>query len=298
MGSAILINLVVFDSIITHAKEMAANHVSNVQDSTDELVDKLLDRALEVEPLHHAQLDNTTLGKAPRPGHLIIPPPPPPPTYSHFGTSEDCQVLPGNLGIQCLLGLCYAAILVFKKICEKSNRTWWEFALDSSKQLCGWILIQRLLFAQRMLPPGDECEWYWVMTVVDSTLGVYVDYLLLSYITGHFLKGENDYKTGHYKDAKGAISPCMYFKQLVVWLAVVTGMKFTTSMMVIQGAHQFTIAANYILKPVNGYPQLKFFTLMIATPLFMNSLQFWLVDNIIMKEDEDSRTKSLATQKS
>merc|ERR1719160_2206797 len=60
-----------------HDMELVTNHVSNVQDSMDRLIDKLLsnlaskffDRALKASSLHDADLDNMTLGM---PGHLAI----------------------------------------------------------------------------------------------------------------------------------------------------------------------------------------------------------------------------------
>merc|ERR1719421_2132086 len=58
-------------------EELAANHTSDMQDFmhklvdklSDKLVDKLFDRPLKAS-LHHASLDNVTLGK---PGHFAMP---------------------------------------------------------------------------------------------------------------------------------------------------------------------------------------------------------------------------------
>lgn len=60
--------VILFDFVLqTHAKELSANHGSEVQHSTyvpvDNLVDKLANRVLKVWPLHNADLDEATLGK-------------------------------------------------------------------------------------------------------------------------------------------------------------------------------------------------------------------------------------------
>eukprot|EP00746_Dinoflagellata_sp_MGD_P163579 gnl/MRDRNA2_/MRDRNA2_91698_c0_seq1.p1 gnl/MRDRNA2_/MRDRNA2_91698_c0~~gnl/MRDRNA2_/MRDRNA2_91698_c0_seq1.p1 ORF type:complete len:222 (-),score=49.24 gnl/MRDRNA2_/MRDRNA2_91698_c0_seq1:120-785(-) len=205
-----------------------------------------------------------------------------------------CQVLPGIFGIavQGLLFFCSVGILVLKKYREKSDRTWFEFGLDSSKQLfgAGWIHIMNLLFAQqlerRLAGRSDECDWYWVNIMVDTTLGVYVEYLLLAFITTWILRG-NDFKSGDYMDETGAVIPRKYVKQLIVWLFVVTGMKMCMLALMLVGRHQFETAATFILAPVNNIPTLKLLTVMIATPVCMNAFQFWVVDNIIKKKADN-----------
>lgn len=210
--------------------------------------------------------------------------------------SHACQVLPGFFGIlvQGLLFLCSIGILVFKKYQEKSNRTWFEFGLDSSKQLmgAGWIHVMNLLFAQqlqsRLSGSGDQCDWYWVNIMVDTTLGVYVEFLLLSFITSFVLKGA-DFKSGAYKNDHGDVLPRKYFKQLGVWLVVVTCMKLFMLVLMLLGQHQFEIVSTFILAPVSPVPKLKLLIVMILTPVCMNAFQFWVVDNFIRKKDDEEQ---------
>jgi hypothetical protein len=111
---------------------------------------------------------------------------------------------------------------------------------------------------------------------------VFVEYLLLSLITCCVLKGE-DYKTGAYRDKTGAVVALKYFKQLAVWLFVVTGMKIATLALVLRSTHYFAIAATFILEPVNRHAVSKLLAVVIVTPVCMNALQFWVVDNILKK---------------
>merc|ERR1711862_931519 len=74
-----------------------------------------------------------------------------------------------------------------KKETEKlgdAARTKEEFFLDASKQFAGagWIHIMNLAFASALnsfMSSGDECEWYWINIMVDTTIGTGVAYVFL-----------------------------------------------------------------------------------------------------------------------
>eukprot|EP00746_Dinoflagellata_sp_MGD_P037067 gnl/MRDRNA2_/MRDRNA2_189004_c0_seq1.p1 gnl/MRDRNA2_/MRDRNA2_189004_c0~~gnl/MRDRNA2_/MRDRNA2_189004_c0_seq1.p1 ORF type:complete len:238 (+),score=21.84 gnl/MRDRNA2_/MRDRNA2_189004_c0_seq1:55-768(+) len=210
--------------------------------------------------------------------------------------ASGCEVLPGLFGIlvQGILFLCRIGTLVFKKYREKSERTWFEFGLDSSKQLAGagWIHVLNIVFAQRLesnLAKGDECEWYWVNIMVDTTLGVYVSYVLLHQLTAMVQalfgeRGGDDFKSGSYKDSQGDIIYDKFYKQLVLWLVVVTGMKVFMLVLMLLFSGPLGALASFVLTPVSWHSGLKLVSVMIVTPFAMNSLQFWLVDNIIRKQ--------------
>lgn len=59
------VNVTVFLMLVAqiHAMDLTINHNANVQDLVDKLADKLLNRALKASPLHHADLESTTLKK-------------------------------------------------------------------------------------------------------------------------------------------------------------------------------------------------------------------------------------------
>ena len=68
--------------------------------------------------------------------------------------ADECEVLPGILGlvVQMALFLCCVGILVVKKVREGSERTWFDFMLDGSKQFigAGYIHLLNLLFSMHM----------------------------------------------------------------------------------------------------------------------------------------------------
>jgi hypothetical protein len=205
----------------------------------------------------------------------------------------ECLVLPGLYGVlvQGLLFLCCVMTLVCKKVREGAQRTWWEFGLDSSKQFvgAGCLHVLNLVCAEKMSPlkGGDECEWYWINIMVDTTLGVLVEYWFLSVITRLIEtqlspEAAAEFKTGEYY-VDGVFHIARYFKQLSVWLLVVIAMKFSMVLFMLLLNAPLLATSKFILQPFLTTPSLKLLVVMIATPLFMNSLQFWLVDNFIKK---------------
>mmetsp|Transcript_61637 Transcript_61637/g.133466 ORF Transcript_61637/g.133466 Transcript_61637/m.133466 type:complete len:228 (-) Transcript_61637:349-1032(-) len=212
-----------------------------------------------------------------------------------MAAEEHCILIPGFFGVlvQGLLLLISLGVLVYKKWREGKDRQWREFLLDSSKQLfgAGWIhvanLIAAAIFGNTL--QGDSCGWYWVNIVVDTTLGVAIEYgLLLGFtraleaVTGH----KGDFKTGEYRDEEGFFVMPKYLKQLSVWLLCVTGMKLIIVLLMFIFSDYFSRAAAFVLSPFKNDPKLKLVVVMILTPCVMNALQFWLTDNFIQKQKE------------
>eukprot|EP00928_Gymnodinium_smaydae_P032446 TRINITY_DN23496_c0_g1_i2.p1 TRINITY_DN23496_c0_g1~~TRINITY_DN23496_c0_g1_i2.p1 ORF type:complete len:253 (+),score=64.35 TRINITY_DN23496_c0_g1_i2:456-1214(+) len=219
-----------------------------------------------------------------------------------------CLLLPGHLGvvIQVVLFVFSFGILVFKKYREDAEkaldsepaRSWTEFGLDSSKQCVGafWIHILNLVFSillPRFKAGGtDECEWYWINIMVDTTFGVVLEWLLLLGIFAaleHMLgDGAEDFRSGEYM-VDGEIDMGRYTKQLTVWLTIVTLMKFVV-LAIIWKASLLRTIAYWALLAFALTPRLKLVVVMVLTPVVMNSFQFWFVDEFIKKRDRRAET--------
>ncbi|CAJ1338563.1 unnamed protein product [Effrenium voratum] len=210
---------------------------------------------------------------------------------------KDCVVLPGLYGIlvQLLLFCCCVGVLLIKKVREGSRRTWLQFGLDSSKQFVGsgWIHVLNLLCALVMgtqMDECDECEWYWLNIMLDTTLGVLVEYLLLRLVMEALntvlQEGAQDFRTGSYWRG-GDFEVAMYLKQLLVWLLIVTFMKLSMVVLMILLAKPLTLIARAMLKPFLANPKLKLIMVMIVTPMFMNAFQFWVTDSFLKKQEGD-----------
>mmetsp|Transcript_122358 Transcript_122358/g.357165 ORF Transcript_122358/g.357165 Transcript_122358/m.357165 type:complete len:247 (+) Transcript_122358:87-827(+) len=206
----------------------------------------------------------------------------------------ECVVLPGLYGlfVQGLLFLCCVGVLIFKKVREGAQRTWFEFCLDSSKQFigAGWIHVTNLVCATALgsrMSKGDECEWYWINIMIDTTLGVAVEYWLLRQITrtlqACLADGASDYHSGEYWIGD-EFQLRRYVKQLMVWLLVVTLMKLVMVLLILLCQVPLVAIASFLLAPFVQRPWTKLLVVMILTPLCMNVFQFWVVDSFIQKQ--------------
>lgn len=218
----------------------------------------------------------------------------------------ECHLLAGVFGyaVQGILFLLALGSLVVKKITGPADRTWYMFSLDSSKQLAGagWIHILNLLFAHHLAEhfnsaDTDACDWYAVNIIVDCTLGVFVEYLLLGgllVMLAACLGENNGFESGEYRDESGAVDYCRYVKQLGLWLFIVSCMK-VSMMGVMYLGHNWLVGAADVLYGWFDNEKAKLLAVMVFTPWVMNSFQFWMVDNIIRKKDDDDYASCSST---
>jgi len=209
-----------------------------------------------------------------------------------------CSVLGGEFALlmQAGLGGITVSVLVTKKYLEHGDRSWFEFGLDSSKQIfgAGWIhvanMLCAILFAER-LAGVDGCTWYAANIIVDTTLGVGVEWALLQgvksiVIACRFQALQELLETGSYwrlADGERQFRVANYASQLVVWLLIVTLMK-VSMVALMQVLPQVVYAINAALSVFASMPRVKLFAVMIVIPMMMNSLQFVLTDNFIKRK--------------
>merc|ERR1719215_2398323 len=169
-----------------------------------------------------------------------------------------------------------------------------EFLLDASKQFAGagWIHVMNLGFASAlnsMMSSGDECEWYFINIMVDTTLGTAVAYWLLQIANAAIKKrlspeAAMSFQSGEYKTEDGQIDYNKYIKQLVVWLAIVSCMKILMVVFMFLFSGPLLAFAGFILAPFLKQPWLKLVFVMVVIPLIMDGFQIWMVDNFIKKK--------------
>jgi len=193
---------------------------------------------------------------------------------------------------------------------DKRSRSDNEFLLDSSKQLLGviWLLMCNML-CEKLIGDNrfESCEWYWINTMLDTTLGVLIEYIalqaimwVLQHVAIEYTTSAHDYsygytrnasvdsrnfRTGEYKDASDEISPWQYAKQLAVWLLCVTCMKLTLSM-VTYVFHAFFENITHRFSDFVGGGETELFDAIILFPCIMNTFQFMVTDKFLKKPSE------------
>jgi len=192
--------------------------------------------------------------------------------------------------------------------------------MDSFKNCSGAASLHftNILFARFLAPVlkgGDECHWYFIEIMIDTTLGVYIEFYILMRIIDGLNRGgctETSSDLSEHAVARDSVSPSgeqasdpesrsgiisgeqssagscaeinwiKYVKQVSMWLFIVTIMKAVMVFIMIFEAPQLLAIAGFVLKPVDEHPKIELVLVMILTPAVMNSLQFWLQDNIFV----------------
>ena len=147
-----------------------------------------------------------------------------------MSNEDKCTLLGGwfSLSVQILLAFVCILTLVFKREFEVPRRPWKVWFLDVLKQGIGSssdhmvnILISILLMADT--GDGDECQWYFLVYTLTSTVGCTTNISLLMYIEGLASRNRNSCTAeilnfGEYGDPPKLKR---WFIQLSVWMAIV-----------------------------------------------------------------------------
>ena len=78
-----------------------------------------------------------------------------------------------------------------------------------------------------------------------------------------------------------SIDYTIWFVQILVWGLIVTIVKITLYFICMAFAEELELATDYILGWANLFPVFKLVLVMMIIPVILNSLQFWIQDNIL-----------------
>jgi len=216
----------------------------------------------------------------------------------------ECKVLSGFSGIavQFLLFTVCLSSLLLKWWLEQPRRKLPIFFLDGSKQILGAGVIHVLNLICAMTfnavlahSAADECAWYWVNIMMDTTVGVGVCWMLLKATERIF-----GYSSGYYGkettgiDWEGQPDYGKWLKQIGMWFVIVSMMK----MMVVCVMYTFAPMWVSISVACTGWitnPTVRLVFVMILTPVCMNMFQFWVTDSFLKYKQHNKLEAAAAT---
>jgi len=180
--------------------------------------------------------------------------------------------------VQCLLVVVCLVALVSKYALEHPRRELRIFLFDSSKQIYGAAIAHILnmlgaTFLAQLQSDGDECHWYWVQIMTDTTFGTLTAYSMLQ-LSIHLFQ----YESGDY--SKGIRS---YWTQACIWIWCVCCAKALWIMIQWATASYMLMAANFVLQPFVDNAHLMLVFVMIFTPTAMNVFQILVTDQFLKK---------------
>jgi hypothetical protein len=229
-------------------------------------------------------------------------------------SSGKCLLLGGLFStlVQVSLGVICILALVIKRNNEIPRRDWDVWFLDVMKQgthvlhydaysksylyslhdiaigsgFGHFANIFLSMFIAGTITDADECQWYCLTYVVDSTLGTFMNILLLRCFERCLLwcPGCTVLRFGDYGTPPQLL---IWFPQLVVWMIIVVIAKILTMFLLFQFLAPLDVIISTVFKIFTGYPELELVTVMVIIPTIMNTVQFWVTDTFLKRKVEE-----------
>lgn len=210
---------------------------------------------------------------------------------------SSCTLLGGMFAISVQVGLVIASIatLVYKRHTERPKRTWLVWSFDASKQAFAGGLqhLVNILFGLIFAVDGgaSQCAWYFVNFFITVICGIFLLWLAvrgMNYVVETFHL--TMLRTGEYGSPPNWRP---WLLQLVVWGFLASGEKFVTAIFVIYPLRApLNHVAQWLERPLLPYPNLELVLVMVFTPILLNILFFWVVDNLIKRSHRVSPSSS------
>ncbi|KAI0065734.1 hypothetical protein BV25DRAFT_1798171 [Artomyces pyxidatus] len=197
---------------------------------------------------------------------------------------QSCQLLgPTALIVQGIMGVVVVASLLYKRHREKPKRPWRIWLFDVSKQIAGQMFVHgvNVLISDvgSARSAGNACVVYFLNILLDTTFGVGVIYLILHLLTNLFteklqLKG---FESGQYGSPPSFV---YWLRQAAVYVVALTSMKLLVVALFAAWPGIFKVGA-WLLSWLGTKDAVQVIFTMGLFPIFMNVLQFWLIDSIV-----------------
>jgi hypothetical protein len=121
---------------------------------------------------------------------------------------------------------------------------------------------------------ADECAWYFINFVSDTTVGVVISILLIRLLEWWAERQppgswQRLYiaQSGDYGDPPAC---GVWLGQTMVWMLVVTMAKSVLFCFILSFSHKFGEWGELIFKPLQGNPQAELVIVMVIVPCFLN----------------------------
>ncbi|CEG40374.1 Protein of unknown function DUF3661, vaculolar transmembrane [Plasmopara halstedii] len=207
--------------------------------------------------------------------------------------SSRCTLLADRTddAVQMLLGFIALSSLYAKWHFEQPRRPVKVWFMDAMKQGTSAAMIHfiNIFFAIGLVNFSDEpndqdqCAFYFMNVVIDTTLGVYIAYLLLQLFTIIAMRQQwtNVRCHGYYGSPP---SWRIWWIQLLQWCFILTIMKVIVGLVLFIFSTPLGWMGYLLFYPVHHHPKIELLIVMIGCPLFMNMVQFWIQDSFLKND--------------
>ena len=205
--------------------------------------------------------------------------------------SGQCHLLGGAFAssIQVCLAMLCISTLAFKRYGEIPQRPWVVWALDVGKQSVGSsfghfsnIFLSEIIATK--LTGGDECQWYCLSFLLDSTLGTFVNLSLLHFAE-NFIRNRTSLHYLQFGDYGDPPSLIRWTAQLGIWLTLVIIGKIVCVLILVKFSGTLEMLISYVFQDLRSHPQAELIVVMIIIPGISNVISFWITDTYLKRDE-------------
>lgn len=191
--------------------------------------------------------------------------------------------------VQAMLALFALMSLWIKRMQEKPKRAFLTWFLDVSKQGVGACYAHILNMCISAVIAGnarggqtleDECAWYAINYVIDTTLGLLITIVFLDWLerlANHFdwvsLKN-----SGVYVGREGILH---WFWQLTAWIVILSLVKIIICIFMWLFSSPLAYAGAILFAPLQSNIRFELLFVMIFFPGVLNVVYFWITDSYL-----------------
>ena len=191
--------------------------------------------------------------------------------------------------VQILLAVIALGSLYFKRHHEVPKRkfmTWW---LDVSKQGIGavyahvvnmYIAAIMSTFTRGDYILKDQCAWYSISFLTDTTVGLFFSLVFLGLLNGEAKKRNwlSLMNNGVYEGSEGMVH---WRNQLISWIVILTLVKVPVVFVMWAFSPVLSRAGDFFFKPLQDNIRFELLFVMIIFPGICNFFYFWVADHYL-----------------
>lgn len=221
--------------------------------------------------------------------------------YNNDGSSNNtCRVYDTEdfftFLVQLILGTIAVIFLYWKRYFEHPRRKFSIWFLDVSKQGIGCVYahILNMLIAAILSrhsyeteATSDECAWYGISFVIDTTIGLALSILFLHQLDT-FAKAHQIAPLMHLGVYTGDSALYHWTAQLLSWILILTIVKGIIYLLMYVCMGILSVLSEILFTNVfSGHRRFELVFVMILMPGVLNVLYFWIADNNLKAGDDE-----------
>ncbi len=225
-------------------------------------------------------------------------------------SGQTCQIYNRHdfftIFVQLLLAFLALCSLYIKRLQEKPRRTFRTWFLDVSKQGFGACyahvlnmlvayIIARNIMGSTSSTLKDECAWYGISYMIDTTLGLVLAIIGVT-ILDYFANKHNwvAFKdSGVYAGEEGLKHWAL---QVFAWMFILTIVKIIIFAVMVLGFQGLAWMGNILFRPIQFNIRFELVFVMILFPGVLNVIYFWVADGFLKAKSDQHKAHEPETE--